>query len=451
MALIHPERTTVIKRGRGKSGPVFYWMSRDQRVQDNWALLYAQELALKTGSGLSVVFCLVPQFLGASLRQYRFMLKGLAGVEARLSEKRIPFYLLQGEPSSEIPRLMAQAGVGSLVMDFDPLKIKKIWKEETVRKLDVDVYEIDAHNIVSCRFVSQKQEYAAFTLRPKINKLLKEFLTDFPPVEKQSIYVEMPPPVNWEAVEKSLNLDNRVGEVSGVKPGEDEAHSVLKGFIRNRLKVYERERNDPLKNAQSGLSPYLHFGQISAQRVALEVIRSGVDKTSKDAFLEELIVRRELSDNYCFYNPYYYSVEGFPEWARNTLREHSSDKREYIYDLPRLEEARTHDDLWNAAQTEMVVTGKMHGYLRMYWAKKILEWSRSPEEAMKAAVYLNDKYELDGRDPNGYTGVAWSIGGVHDRPWKKRNVFGSIRYMSYNGCKAKFDVDAYIRKINEIS
>ena len=201
------------------------------------------------------------------------------------------------------------------------------------------------------------------------------------------------------------------------------------------------DRNNPNLDGQSNLSPYLHFGQIAASRVALEVIKSMKDA---GAFLEELIVRRELSDNFCYYNQNYDNLQGFPAWARSTLEEHSRDRREYLYTVEELERGSTHDDLWNAAQLEMVQRGKMHGYMRMYWAKKILEWTESPAEALRAAIYLNDRYELDGRDPNGYVGAAWSIGGVHDRAWKERAIYGKVRYMSYNGSKRKFDVPGYI-------
>jgi deoxyribodipyrimidine photo-lyase len=220
----------------------------------------------------------------------------------------------------------------------------------------------------------------------------------------------------------------------------------LKGFMREGLRSYDEARNDPTVDGQSNLSPYLHFGHISAQRVALAIRESDVGGKSRDAFLEELIVRRELSDNFCFYNRDYDRFEGFPSWAQTTLKQHLRDKRDYRYTLEQFESAGTHDELWNAAQMEMAKTGKMHGYMRMYWAKKILEWTESPEDALKIAMFLNDKYELDGRDPNGYVGCAWSIGGVHDRAWFERPVFGKIRYMSYNGCKSKFNVDAYVQK-----
>lgn len=213
--------------------------------------------------------------------------------------------------------------------------------------------------------------------------------------------------------------------------------------MKHRLEEYPLFRNDPTANAQSNLSPYLHFGQLAAQRVALQLQTHNAPIKAEEAFLEELLVRRELSDNYCFYSPHYDSCAGFPAWAQATLSAHRKDPREYRYSLDALELSHTHDTLWNAAQREMVLSGKMHGYLRMYWAKKILEWSASPEEALTSAIYLNDKYELDGRDPNGYTGIAWSIGGVHDRAWNERDVFGKIRYMSFRGMKAKFDISAY--------
>ena len=200
----------------------------------------------------------------------------------------------------------------------------------------------------------------------------------------------------------------------------------------------------------SDLSPYLHFGQIAPQRVAREIQQADAPPEAKQAFLEELIVRRELSDNFCWYNPDYDKFSGFPEWAQKTLDQHRDDRREYLYSLEEFEQGRTHDALWNAAQLEMVLRGKMHGYLRMYWAKKILEWTASPEEALEIAIYLNDRYELDGRDPNGYVGVAWSIGGVHDRAWGERPVFGKIRYMNLSGCQRKFKVDQYIAWVGEL-
>jgi deoxyribodipyrimidine photo-lyase len=252
--------------------------------------------------------------------------------------------------------------------------------------------------------------------------------------------------IDWKDIKNSIKVNRDVNEIDWLKSGEQNAQIVLKDFLEKKLDRYAEERNDPNKNVLSNLSPYLHFGQISAQRIALTVNQFYGNHPSSDSFLEELIVRRELSDNFCYYNTKYDSFEGFPDWAKKTLNDHRKDKREFIYSLEEFEKAKTHEDLWNAAQIEMVKTGKMHGYMRMYWAKKILEWSKSPEEALKIAIYLNDKYELDGRDPNGYTGCAWSIGGVHDRAWTERQIFGKIRYMNFNGAKRKFDVASYIKK-----
>jgi deoxyribodipyrimidine photo-lyase len=237
-----------------------------------------------------------------------------------------------------------------------------------------------------------------------------------------------------------------VKPVDWIKAGEIEANLAMDRFLREKLQFYHLQNNDPNKDNVSNLSPYLHFGQISAQRIISEVHACYTLKEAKEAFIEELFVRKELSDNYCHYCEDYDNSNGFPDWAKKTLAEHISDKREYIYSPEEFELAKTHDDLWNAAQKQMVKSGKMHGYMRMYWAKKILEWSESAESAMQIAIYLNDKYELDGRDPNGYTGIAWSIGGVHDRAWGERYIFGKVRYMNYNGCKSKFDVKEYINK-----
>lgn len=445
--MVNRKRTRVLKKGKEKAGPIVYWMSRDQRVRDNWALLFAQELALERKESLAVVFCLAPKFLDATMRHYGFMLKGLREVERSLERMDIPFFLLPASPVSQIPRFVRQQGVGALVSDFDPLRIKREWKQAVADEIDIPFYEVDARNVVPCWIVSPKKEYGAYTLRPKIRRALPEYLEDFPTLQRHPFsWKGGSQETDWEEVRETLEVDDRVSETDWIEPGEDTAHRVLRRFLKDKLALYGKLRNDPTEDGQSNLSPYLHFGQISAQRVALEVSGSGADRESREAFLEELIVRRELADNFCFYNPDYDRFEGFPEWAKKTLNDHWKDPRRYIYSLEDLENAKTHDRLWNAAQREMARTGKMHGYMRMYWGKKILEWTSSPEEAMKIAIYLNDRYELDGRETNGYTGIAWSIGGVHDRAWAERPVFGKIRYMSYNGCKSKFDVAAYIEK-----
>jgi len=448
---MNDKRVRCLTPGRVKQGPVLYWMSRDQRVGDNWALLYAQELALERKEPLAVAFCLVPQFLDATMRQYDFMLKGLEGVENSLHKNNISFFLLRGTPRDILPIFIESHGVGAVVTDFDPLKMKRRWKENVAESISVPFYEVDAHNVVPCWVTSFKQEFAARTIRPKIRSHIDEFLDEFPRLKKHPfVWTKRNERINWQEVAGSLSIERSVSPVDWIVPGEKEARKILRAFLKTKLTSYDKVRNDPTMNGQSNLSPYLHFGQISAQRVALEVRKTDVALLQKEAFLEELIVRRELSDNFCFYNEEYDTFKGFPAWAAKTLGEHEKDKREYLYSRDQFEHARTHDDLWNASQMEMAATGKMHGYMRMYWAKKILEWSHTSEEALNTAVYLNNRYELDGRDPSGYVGCAWSIGGVHDRAWFERPIFGKIRYMSYNGCKSKFNVDAYVDKSNKL-
>lgn len=446
---MNPRRVRTLKIGRSKKGLIAYWMSRDQRVRDNWALLFAQDLALKNRSPLCVLFVLVPEFLGATMRQFQFMLQGLREVGAGLEEKNIPFVLLMGSPGDVIPQFIDQYEVSALVKDFDPLRLKMGWTDAVKERIDIPFYEVDAHNIVPCWVASRKQEFGAYTLRPKIQRLLPEFLEDFPPVRRHPVSWSDPLPLtDWEESTRAIRAAPGT-EVSWIKPGERAAMRRLRDFVARNLEFYASKRNDPTVDGQSNLSPYIHFGQIAAQRIALEVSRAPVGKDSRESFLEELIVRKELADNFCFYNAAYDSFSGFPDWAKRSLEAHRKDGREYLYSREEFEHAKTHDALWNAAQREMVTRGKMHGYMRMYWAKKILEWTESPEIALQTAIYLNDKYELDGRDPNGYAGISWSIGGVHDRAWADRPVFGKIRYMSFRGCASKFNVHAYIERFGD--
>jgi deoxyribodipyrimidine photo-lyase len=447
------KRIFTLKAGRREKGPVAYWMSRDQRVHDNWALIYAQELAMAQQEALVVLFCLVPSFLGAAVRQYLFMLAGLREVEKDLSGSNIPFYLVEGNPESTIPDFLRKYGIKTLVTVFDPLRIKRGWKRTVAEALDIPFFEVDTHNIIPCRVASEKLEYGAYTLRPKIRRLLDEFVDEFPEVNKHPFPWKGPKKrVDWKGSQEALKVGAPFSTVDWITPGEAAARETLEAFLASKIYGYGKLRNDPNKNFVSNLSPFLHFGHISSQRVLLEIRKAGMgDRGPAADFIEELAVRKELSDNYCFYNRFYDSMDGLPDWARKTLNEHRNDTREYTYTLDDFEQGKTHDDLWNAAQVEMVLKGKMHGYMRMYWAKKILEWTRSPEEAYETAIFLNDRYELDGRDPNGYAGVAWSIGGLHDRAWSERAVFGKVRYMSYGGCKAKFKVKEYIEHVRSIA
>jgi len=443
---INKHRVRELKSGEYSIGPVVYWMSRDQRVADNWALIYAILKSNEIKAPLYVVFTLVQTFPGANIRHYDFMLRGLKKVEERLLNSGINFTLLKGDPITTLPVFINEISASLLVSDFDPLTTKREWKKNINEVVQIPHHEVDAHNIVPCWYVSEKLEFGAYTIRPKIKKHLPSFLVDFPDIKLNNPKIIDLKHTNWHEALSWLNPFSHIKPVDWIIPGEDEALRTLSIFLKEKLNGYSTKRNNPNEDGQSNLSPYLHFGQLSAQRVAIETLKTNASAEDKEAFLDELIVRRELSDNFCNYNPAYSRFSGFPDWAKETHRIHRFDVRQYLYTPQELEHCKTHDPLWNAAQSEMMINGKMHGYMRMYWAKKILEWTTCPEEAMRTAIYLNDKYSLDGRDPNGYAGIAWSIGGVHDRAWPERPIFGKIRYMNFEGCKRKFNVDAYIAK-----
>lgn len=442
-----------IEEVKEKSNGIVYWMSRDQRIQDNWALLYAQRTAIKYEVPLYICFCIVPKFLDATIRQFRFMLRGLEEVAEEAKQLNISFHLLEGRVVDVLPEFVERRNIGAVITDFSPVRIIKQWTEELSARMaakGVAVCQIDGHNVVPVWVASEKCEYGARTIRPKIHRHLTEFLTEFPPVISHPFSVPEEfesKQIDWKQVEDNLEVNREVGDCQWITAGTSAAFQMLQDFIDNRLKHFGGKRNDPNIDCLSNLSPYFHFGQISPQRVILEVNKSKSKlKESVDAFVEETVVRRELADNYCYYNDNYDNIEGAHDWAKKTLNDHKKDKRDYLYSLEQLETARTHDQLWNAAQRQMTRDGKMHGFMRMYWAKKILEWTKSPEEALRIAIHLNDKYELDGRDPNGYVGCMWSICGLHDQGWAERKVFGKIRYMNDKGCQRKFDVNEYINK-----
>lgn len=457
------DRSRPLNHRPVRPGPVLYWMNRDQRAADNWALLTAQQEAIRLNQPLLVVFCLQESFLGARPEHFSFMLEGLLETAHELQDLHISLLVRRGDPVQEVLAIAGQIQAGLVVTDFSPLRLPRQWRTDLAAAADrtgLAVWEIDAHNLIPCWLASDKLEFAARTLRPKIQRQLAAWLTGIPDLLRHP--VELPLAQGQKlsgqdgraALRQALSELERQMAPDGRRqllppPGPAAARRRLSQFIAEALIDFDR-RNDPNLPVSSRLSPYLHFGQISAQRVALAV-QAAVEMNPELAapaasFLEELIVRRELSDNFCFYNPDYDNWKGFPAWARQTLDRHRADPRAYCYSDEQLEHGQTHDPLWNTAQLELRDTGQMPGYLRMYWAKKLLEWCATPEQAQQIAIALNDGLAIDGRDPNGYTGIAWSIGGVHDRPWGERPVFGTIRTMTYDGCRRKFSVDDYIRK-----
>lgn len=386
---------------------VLYWMNRDQRVSDNWALLFAQKLALKNRVPLHVCYCLLTSSTD-NVRHLKFLLGGLEEVHRKCKELNINFRLLLGHPVENICQYIEDENIGGIVCDFSPLRSSKEAVEIVINVLPkgVSFVQVDAHNIVPVWEASEKQEYSAKTIRNKINSKLKEFLTEFPPVIKHPYdYKIEPMSIDWKNVVGSLECNRDVIEVDWAKPGLKYACEVLFSFCETRLEFFADYRNNPTANFVSNLSPWFHFGQISCQRAILYIKQFKTKYPHPvDVFCEEAIVRRELADNFCFYNENYDSISGLSDWAQKTLKDHCKDERNPLYTMSELENAKTYDDLWNSAQIQLLNEGKMHGFLRMYWAKKILEWTKTPEEALQTAIYLNDKYSLDGLDPNGYVG-----------------------------------------------
>jgi len=433
---------------------VVYWMQRAQRGLDNPALDVAIHAASELRKPLAVFFGLHPKYPNANLRHYAFLVAGLAETKQRV-EARNAAFIFRPYPNHDLIRFCHEVKPCLVIGDENPMREPEGWRQSAARKLDVPFWTVDADVIVPTKFFP-KEEYAARTLRPKIQKLVPAFLE--PPANPKAKIkwnqAEIPfsQPIEETRLLAELPLDRAAQPVSHFKGGTKAGLTLLKKFIADGLRNYDTARNQPHLAGTSAMSAYLHFGQLGPNTVALAVRDADAPQAAKDAYLEELIVRRELAINFVARNPQYDALAGCPEWARKTLAGHANDTRPHLYTEAQFEHAETHDDLWNAAQTEMVVTGRMHGYLRMYWAKKILEWSRSAEEAFEIAVRLNDCYELDGRDPNGYTGIAWAIGGKHDRPWApERSIFGLVRYMARSGCERKFGVNAYIKRVEVLA
>ncbi|MBC8377705.1 MAG: deoxyribodipyrimidine photo-lyase [Planctomycetes bacterium] len=428
---------------------VLYWMQAAQRAEYNHALEYAIKHSNQRKKPVLVAFSVTDDFPEANERHYAFMLQGLKETQTTLAKRNIQLVILQGKPEQTIPELAKKGDI--LVMDEGYLRIQQQWRDVIAEMADCRVCEVTTNLIVPVEEASDKENFSAGTLRPRIHKQLNTYLLPLkhtkPKQSSLNLKFKSFDIADTEKALKKLKIDRSVKASPFFTGGTSEAKKRLKRFIKDKLDDYADKRNDPMLDCQSNLSPYLHFGQISPLYIALEIMKT--DSPGKDGFLEELIVRRELSNNFVYYNSQYDDYNTLPPWALRTLNYHAKDKREYIYSLEQFETGQTHDPYWNAAQIEMVITGKMHNYMRMYWGKKILEWTKKPKDAFKIALYLNNKYELDGRDPNGFSGVAWCFG-KHDRAWNERPIFGKVRYMNAAGLKRKFDIDAYVEKIKAI-
>jgi len=448
--MIQPERIkTLNTKPIGDGKYVLYWMQAAQQTEYNHALEYSIRIANKLRKSVIVFFGITDNWPEANQRHYYFMLEGLKEVRKSLEAKGIRMVIRCQSPDTGAVELAKKAAL--VVVDAGHLRIQKKWRTRVAKKIDCAFYEVETNLIVPVEEASSKENFSAGTFRPRITKKIDKYLVPLNHRKPKLNSLSLKFPIfNIDDIDKALlklNIDKSIRKVESFRGGTSNAKRLLSDFVRNKLNRFAQLRNDPNADCLSNMSPYLHFGQISPLYIALNVLKTS--SPGKDAFLEELIVRRELSHNFIFYNDKYDTFDSLPPWAVRTLNFHRRDKRQYVYSHEQFEKAQTHDPYWNAAQKEMVITGKMHGYMRMYWGKKILEWSNNPRAGFKIALSLNNKYELDGRDPNAFAGVAWCFG-KHDRAWAERSVFGKIRYMNAAGLKRKFDADAYVKKIQAL-
>ena len=392
---------------------------------------------------------------GANLRAMAFLLEGLADVAAGLRERGVAFALRRGSPPDVALALARDAAL--VVTDRGYLRHQRAWRHRVGEEAPVAVVQVEGEVIVPAELASDKREHAARTLRPKLWRHAERFLVPLGRAELRHADPDLDPRDDLPRADArdvagtlaALRVDRSVGPVAGVRGGESAARERHRRFLNERFARYAKNRNQPQTDDVSHLSKALHFGHLSPVEAALDARDAAPDAESLDSFLEELIVRRELAINFVLHADDYDRYSTLPSWARTTLDEHRGDPREHLYDDAAFENAETHDPYWNAAMREMRATGYMHNYMRMYWGKKILEWSASPEEAFERTSRLNDRWFLDGRDPNSYAGVAWCFG-LHDRGWTERPVYGKVRYMNANGLRRKADPEAYVAKVDAL-
>jgi deoxyribodipyrimidine photo-lyase len=454
---------------------VLLWVQRAKRAEANRAV----NLAVRAADGLRLpvvaAFCLVPAYPKATLRAYAFMVEGLRDLPAAFAARGIAWTLRVGEPAMAIPALATELGAALVVTDQDTLPLGRTWRQKVASQLGVPLVAVDTDTIAPPRLFP-KEEDAAHTLRPKLWKAISagkllDPIAD-PPAAVAAVVAPDPGPDPLAALE-TLDLDRSVGPSPTIRGGRAEAWRRFAAFLTERMDGYASGgRHRPEPAAQSGLSPWLHYGQLGPLEIARAAIvhrvggagwvgprglaRFGPEPAAADEplalFLDELITQRELAVNFALRNPAFDRYAGLPEWGRATLAAHAADPRPARYPERAIEFGETADRLWNAAQRQLVFEGYLPNRLRMYWAKQLLFWTPTPEAAFDLAIRLNDRYQLDGRDPNGYAGIAWSIGGRHDRPFPpKKPVLGLIRPMGLSGMRRKFDVEAYIARVEALT
>jgi deoxyribodipyrimidine photo-lyase len=446
-------RVLVRRGGTLRSGArcVVYWMQRAMRMVDNPALDVAIEAANILGLPVVVYFGVIPNYPNANLRHYHFLAQGLRDAAEDAAELGVGF-VVRRHPDNNLDAFLEEVEAALLVGDENPCREPERWRKVLARRLRIPYWTADADVVVPSR-IFNRSFVLLHHFRPHLKRELPKYLVEPAKVRPQHAWRPRKAVARFSLSDDITagfsKLDRSVKPVDSFTGGTHTALKRLREFIRDDLATYDADRNHPEKRGTSRLSPYLHFGHIGPITIALAVkkaVAEGKASTAtEERFLEQLIGWRELAVLFVRYEANYDNWECAADWARNTLVEHAGDPRTR-YSFAQLERAETGDDLWNAAQRQMVTTGWMHNYMRMYWGKKILEWAPDPARAFDWAVILNDRYELDGRDPNGYAGIAWAIVGKQDRPWFNRPVFGLVRPMTGASLAKKFDAGAYIRQ-----
>ncbi len=440
---------TLNQAGTNSAGHyVLYECGHNRRVTGNHALAFAATLSNRLQLPLLVYESLSCDYPYASDRLHQFLLEGVPETASDLRKLGAGYIfelLLRKRERSRITELEAQAS--AIVVDDYP---------EPQSERQVCTYAVDSSCVVPAHCI-EKQMYAAYALRPRIHRMLPQFLKPSPAIHLEERFAGPVPSIHTVVEPKrissliaSCEIDHRVPPSTTFRGGRRQAEVCLETFLNDRLHRYGRDKNDPSAHGTSNLSPYLRAGSISSLEVALAVKEHARNhRLMAEEFLEELIVRRELAFNFAWFSKHRDSIEALPDWARETIHKHRHDKRDPQYSREQLEAAETYDNLWNATQNELLLRGKIHGYYRMYWGKKILEWSESAGEALATMIYLNDRYALDGQDPNTYANILWCFG-LHDRPWPERPIFGKIRSMVRAGMERKTNVDAYLQEISDL-
>ena len=456
-ALSFDPRITIRREGAPDPNGrcVVYWMQRAQRALDNPALDLAVDVANALSQPVVIFFAPVPFYPHANLRHYAFLAQGIPDIAERARKRGIGF-VLRTYPEHSLVRFCEEVKASIVIGDENPMREPRHWRELAAKKLAVPLWTVDADVIVPSKLL-EKEQYAARIIRPRLQQRLEQFSV-MPGNPRARIEWDKPGWLHNVPDDGSIDLFMRWAglarwpqPVQSFRGGTCEALKLLEQFVKHKLATYPENHGKPEIDGTSRLSPYLHFGHIGPHTVLHAVRNSRAPQTAKDDYINQFLTWRELSINFVHFNPVYDSIECAPDWAHKTLAAHARDPRPILYTREQFESAQTHDELWNAAQLQMLHAGWMHNYMRMYWAKKILEWSPSPAVAWQTALYLNDKYFLDGRDPDGYAGVAWAMGGKFDRPWFERPIFGTIRWMSGDAARKKFDAGRYIQQMRQLA